>query len=298
MPFLLRTKNEAVGSREVRDEMQTLLDALYEGVYFVDVERHITRVNAAAQRITGHTAIELLGRPSSESILAPPEAMAAGADGDLETFVQHKKGMQLAITLRVAPLLNAHGEITGAIEIFQKRDAGHAAGQRAGEVPHTGHRDALTGLDDHCYTELRLHDELKRFKEHRQPFGVLLVEIDEFAARRGHYGHEAGQAITRVVASSLTENVSAFDFVGQWEGPRFLVVVDDIDEAEVHHSAERLRLAISSATVEWWGTAMPLSVSIGATGIRPGDAIDQVLQRVTANLALSKDQGGNRATCL
>ena len=288
MPFLQRTKNKTIGPREARDEMQTLLEALYEGVYFVDVERHITRVNAAAQRITGHTAIELLGRPSSDSILAPPEAMAAEADGDLETFVQHKKGMQVAITLRVAPLFSADGQIRGGIEIFQKRDAVHAAGQRAGEVPHTGHRDTLTGLDDHCYTELRLHDELKRFADHHQPFGVLLVEIDEFATKRSHYGHEAAQAITRAVASTLTENVSSFDFVGHWEGPRFLVVVDDIPDAEVQPYAERLQASICSGKVEWWGTAMPLSVSICATGIRPGDTIDRVLQRVTANVVRSK----------
>ena len=186
--------------------------------------------------------------------------------------------MQLAVTLRVAPLINANGQIYGAIEIFQKRDAVHAPGQR----------DTLTGRDDQCYAELRLHDELKRFEDHHQPFGVLLVEIDDFAKKRGHYGHEAGQAIVSAVASTLAKSVSSFDFVGRWEGPQFLVVIDDICEAEVGPSAERLRAALCSATVEWWGTAMPLSVSTGATGIRPGDTIDRVLQRVTTNLARSK----------
>jgi len=46
-----------------------MLDELYDGVYFVDTERRILYWNAAAERISGYSAAEVVGRRCSENIL-------------------------------------------------------------------------------------------------------------------------------------------------------------------------------------------------------------------------------------
>ena len=41
---------------------KSLLDNLYDGVYFVDRDRRITYWNKGAERITGYAAAEVLGK--------------------------------------------------------------------------------------------------------------------------------------------------------------------------------------------------------------------------------------------
>ena len=52
-----------------RDSYNRILDNLYEGLYFVDRERVIRYWNKAAERISGYTAAELVGKCCSDNIL-------------------------------------------------------------------------------------------------------------------------------------------------------------------------------------------------------------------------------------
>ncbi len=51
------------------DFHKTLLDNLYDGVYFVDRDRRITYWNKGAERITGYAAQEVEGKRCADSIL-------------------------------------------------------------------------------------------------------------------------------------------------------------------------------------------------------------------------------------
>lgn len=285
--------------QEARDAVDTVLGVVQEGVYLIGRDGRVSRWNQGAERITGYGRLEVLGRDLHDHVLMHCDAagkslcekdcplsmtLADGKTRSLEAFLQHKSGKRVAVGIRVAAIRDAVGNIAGAVECFEERDVVHPAAQRAGEVPHNGHRDPLTGLDDRAYTELRLHDELNRFKEHRVSFGVLLIEIDKFAELRGHYGHEAGEAVTRVVAGSITSAIRSFDFAGRWDKVRFLAIVDEIGQAELRPAMDRMRLTVNGSQLEWWGSPLPVSVSVGGALVEKGDTIDRLIARAEAAL--------------
>ena len=47
-----------------------LVDNLNDGLYIVDGDRIIQYWNKAAERISGHTAADLIGKPCSDNVLA------------------------------------------------------------------------------------------------------------------------------------------------------------------------------------------------------------------------------------
>ena len=47
----------------------TIINNLNDGVYFVDLDRRILFWNKAAERITGYSADEIMGRPCQDNIL-------------------------------------------------------------------------------------------------------------------------------------------------------------------------------------------------------------------------------------
>src|ERR1700690_4668242 len=46
-----------------------LVDNLNDGLYIVDRDRIIQYWNKAAERISGHTAVDLIGKPCSDNVL-------------------------------------------------------------------------------------------------------------------------------------------------------------------------------------------------------------------------------------
>jgi len=55
--------------REGRDFYKDIIDNLYNGVYFVDRDRVITYWNKGAERITGYTSQQVVGRSCRDNVL-------------------------------------------------------------------------------------------------------------------------------------------------------------------------------------------------------------------------------------
>ena len=86
----------------------------------------VTSWNAAAERIFGYTAAEMVGKPVS--VLAPPgredemprllARIKAGERIDhYETQRRHKDGRSIPISLSVSPIFDENGQLTGATKI-------------------------------------------------------------------------------------------------------------------------------------------------------------------------------------
>jgi len=99
-----------------------MLDELYDGVYFVNSERRILYWNAAAERLSGYTAAEVVGSLCFDNILDHTEAegchlchercpLAATMQSRKQlckrVFLKHKEGNRIAVEVRVSPVMDA-----------------------------------------------------------------------------------------------------------------------------------------------------------------------------------------------
>ncbi len=105
-----------------------ILDVLDQGVFTVDKSTAITSFNRAAERITGYSAAEVVGRRCSEifrtlmcetgcplrqSILTREPNKQKGI------YIQSRGGRYVPLSVATAPLLTQDGELLGGVEIFQ-----------------------------------------------------------------------------------------------------------------------------------------------------------------------------------
>ena len=124
---------------------------------------------------------------------------------------------------------------------------------------------------------------------------LLLIDIDFFKAYNDTYGHLAGDACLKRVASVLRSSAKGYeDFVARYGGEEFVVLLPDtgLDAATV--MGERLRGAIESEGLEHAGTpdgSTQVTVSVGVASAvaseetTPGDLIraaDTCLYRAKA----------------
>lgn len=125
----------------VRSGAFEILNSLVDGAYVTTPEREIAFWNQAAERITGWSKEEVLGKRCSDNILVhvdkdghalcPAEycplhrAMVTGmrSERPLLIFAKKRLGGRIAVEATVSPLFDESGRVIGGIEVFRDLDS-------------------------------------------------------------------------------------------------------------------------------------------------------------------------------
>ena len=94
-------------------------------------------------------------------------------------------------------------------------------------------RDGLTGICNRRNMDLRVDVAWAEAVRLAQPFGLLMLDIDNFKKYNDHYGHPAGDECLRAVAKALAEMIEASNrqglstdaLVARYGGEEFTVVL-------------------------------------------------------------------------
>ena len=158
--------------------------------------------------------------------------------------------------------------------------------------------DPLTGLANRRAFDQRLDEELSRAARHHLPLALLVLDIDHFKAYNDRYGHPAGDACLRQVATVLRECAARpTDLVARLGGEEFAVLLPHQGSAEAMQVAERCARAIEAAAIAHEGSplARHVTVSVGvAESARPATEAAALLAAADAALYRAKRQGRRR----
>lgn len=286
-----------------------LLDNLYDGLYFVDTQRRITYWNAAAEKLTGYSAAEVLGCCCHDNLLCHvnergenlctglcplAKTIADGRQREADVFLRHKDGHRVPVQVRVAPVRDAAGAITGAVELFSNNTYRHLMRQRIRDLQHLSLIDQLTNIPNRRATEMHLHSWLDEFRRYQVPMGVLFCDIDNFKSINDTCGHEAGDLVLKTAAKTVVNALRPFDVVGRWGGEEFVCLIRNVTGELLHDIAERIRVLVAQSRVVPDQKELTFTVSIGATMARQDDTPDTVVKRADALMYAAKKQGRNR----
>lgn len=109
-------------------EQELILDSVADGVFTVDEEFRITLFNKAAQKITGYTAEEAIGRHCHEVFRSSICGNACALNQSMKkrqavlncsAQIEQKAGRRIAISISAAPILDDEGNVIGGVETFR-----------------------------------------------------------------------------------------------------------------------------------------------------------------------------------
>jgi diguanylate cyclase (GGDEF)-like protein len=169
-----------------------------------------------------------------------------------------------------------------------------ANAQRYEAVLERANRDSLTGLANHGHFWSTLGLEFERADRHGRSISVALLDIDNFKRFNDTHGHLAGDGAICTVAKVLEGNSRAHDIVARYGGEEFAVILPETDADGASQFAEKMRMAVESASVEPEGEG-GLTVSIG---VASSDGQSRTAQELVAladdRLYCAKAAGRNR----
>lgn len=157
--------------------------------------------------------------------------------------------------------------------------------------------DKLTGLlNRHAFSVL-VAKLLAAYRRKPRPVTVLLADVDHFKSINDRYGHHVGDQVLTVVADLLRSGLREADFAFRWGGEEFLLVLQDCSWEKGQVVAEKLRLAIESATPIPSSPEVKVTISIGISQFDGIETPEHTVDRADTALYAAKAAGRNQV-CL
>lgn len=291
---------------------KTLMDNLYDGVYFVDRDRHITYWNKGAERITGYPKTKVVGTFCHDNLLnhvtengkhlcqdgCPLLAtMQDGRPREAEVYLHHADGYRLPVLMRTSPIRDESNNIIGAVEVFSNNKSLFKMRRKVDQLEQAILVDPLTGVGNRAYAELKIKPALDEYKLQALPFALLFLDIDHFKSVNDVYGHNVGDMVLKNMANTLKYNLRGSDICGRWGGEEFIVVVFEVDQAVLESVADKLRSLVETSAISIGGQDLYVTVSIGATLVTKDDTLETLVHRADLLMYKSKAEGRNRISC-
>lgn len=277
------------------DALQALLDALPDGLLLLDEAGTVLEAGAACCRMLGLPREALLGSDIAER-LAPGDRDAALAalaaarragSGGVDTRLERGDGTPLAVEITLA------GSADFPRLLFASLRDGSARRDAAQRQEFLASHDELTGLPNRRALLGQVERTLSVAR--RQCFGVALccLDLDAFARVNERCGVEAGDALLRRVAQTLSAALRDTDIAAHLGGDEFaLLMVGLRDAAQLEQSVRRVLDGISHLAPEVLDE--PLTASAGMTLFPDDDAAPEILLRNAQQaLYLAKQGGGD-----
>ncbi|MBQ9625194.1 MAG: diguanylate cyclase, partial [Clostridia bacterium] len=207
------------------DIYMSIINNMQDGAYFVDKERKILFWNRAAEKITGYSADEIVGKDCPNSGLNHIDdegrplctvgcpLFATNIDGKQRkerVFVRHKDGYRIPLQVNIFPI-KKDNEIIGSIELFTQDSPTKYEDDLIERLSGIAMHDDLTGLPNRRYLESFLDYKLAQFERFGKNFAVMFADIDNFSQVNNTYGHDAGDMVLVNIAQSLKLNMRKDD---------------------------------------------------------------------------------------
>jgi diguanylate cyclase (GGDEF)-like protein/PAS domain S-box-containing protein len=288
--------------------LDSVLDVVFDGAYFVDTQRRILKWNAGASSLTGFSDRDVLGHYCYDNILMHVDGCGAelckcecplqktlddGQSRQAAVYLRHKHGYRVPVSVRIVPIAGPNGKVVGALETFRVTDEPDYWKARTAELEGMAFIDQLTSIPNRRFLETQLDRLLHEFQYIHEPFILGMLDLDHFRHANDKHGHQIGDCVLRLVGQTLLNCVRGTDIVGRWGGDEFVVLLPRTNLTKARQILERARLMVADSATPIEGGTLKTSVSIGAVIVTREDDRVSLLQKADRQLYLAKQQGRN-----
>jgi len=155
--------------------------------------------------------------------------------------------------------------------------------------------DPLTGVFNKGEILTILEKLLANYLRYKkEPFSVMMFDIDHFKRINDTYGHLAGDFILKEFVKIIKNIIRESDILGRFGGEEFVLLLPNTKISGALRLAGRIKDAVENHIFKYGNTDIKITTSIGITSVSPSDSVESLLERVDEALYDAKRKGRNR----
>jgi diguanylate cyclase (GGDEF)-like protein/PAS domain S-box-containing protein len=312
--------SESKATQERYAHLAEFTDSVFQNAPFsivaTDPNGRITAMNVAAEKLTGYSREELVGKapltvlhderellgkalgidPAATLEQCGFRALTAGVTmGEMEeqewTLIR-RDGMRTPINLAMRAVTTDTGQVSGfvsiAFDITERR-------QMLDYVTHLASHDQLTGLAGRALLQDKTVQAVELARRYGTKVAVFVIDLDHFKRLNDSLGHASGDQLLIEATRRLRRSVRSTDVVARVGGDEFVVVMPDITTVEDVEQCAANLVARLSPEISIEEHLVQLTASVGVC-IFPDFAADakHLLKRADSAMYVAKENGRNQ----
>ena len=271
-----------------------------EAIMISDASGVIISANRAFTRVTGYEPEEVIGRTTDllssgrhdrEFFRALWRSIREVGYWNGEIWNRRRDGDIFPMWLSVSAVRDERGITTHLVGIFSDISERKSA---EAKIAFLAHHDTLTDLPNRLLLRDRMQQAIAHAERSGSRVALLFVDLDRFKAVNDSFGHPAGDALLRDTARRLEDCVRDSDTVSRHGGDEFLVVLTDLQDAEVPARVAAKAMEALAQPFRIDGHEVTLSASVGiAVFPDDGAGFDELLKKADIAMYHAKESGRN-----
>ena len=257
-----------------------LFECFFDGFCVVDRKNRLVAFNESFVELSGRSYRNLCKkdcfcdalhfndcptRCPAEIIMSSGQALRIAS-----TSAQANDKLVKEVMIGGVPILSpANGEVLGAFLLFRDITGEVSLLKNYDIVQRQAVIDGMTSVQNKSSIERSVLLTSKLFLREKFTLSLMIFDLDFFKKINDTYGHAAGDLVLKKFARRLVSHFRETDFVGRFGGEEFLVVLPRCDAEGMKKLADRLLIAMTSDVVEWQGSRIQVTTSIGGTSTSP-----------------------------
>ena len=290
-----------------KQQAQITLESIGEGVITADTDGVIDYLNGAAEKLTGMTRENAIGKRMTNLMtlvdendrkdLGDPVARCLSERrqvglGRRALMISADGSRELSVELTASPIIGTGDTVAGAVVIMHDVTEVRGLTRR---ISYQAAHDALTGLINRMEFERQLADALESGRGDSVNSVLCYMDLDRFKAVNDTCGHLAGDNMLREIAKLIRDQVRDSDFVARLGGDEFgmLLVRCPLDKSR--QIADDVCNAIRDYRFVWQDRIFTVGISIGLVEVaRETGTLKDLLSAADSACYVAKQQGRGR----
>ena len=221
----------------------------------------------------------------------PPSAVVIASEPTRVLAIPHDTIWSLVESSH-AVALNLLSILAGRMR-HDQRELVTSQNKRA-QFEHQAYVDALTGVHNRHWMNDAFPRAIHRCTFSKQPFAIMVIDIDHFKRVNDTYGHLVGDTALKAVAQCMMKNFRPNDLLARYGGEEFAVLLPDTILEDAIIVAERMRSKIADEEIQRDDISFHITISIGVTRTQHEEKLETLIDEADQALYRAKELGRNR----
>ncbi len=154
--------------------------------------------------------------------------------------------------------------------------------------------DPLTKVLNRAAYNMRIGQMVQEYKRYKEEWALLTLDIDHFKKFNDEFGHQLGDNVLKLVASTVKNCIRVSDRVFRYGGEEFVVLLGRINSEIATHLAEKICQAVERNFFVHGDQKLKVTVSIGGAIIDADDDELSIFERADKAMYQAKNNGRNQ----
>jgi len=154
--------------------------------------------------------------------------------------------------------------------------------------------DPLTKLSNRRGALSLLQQEQVRLSRNKEPFSIILCDVDHFKKVNDQYGHNAGDTVLINIANIFIKNKREQDCIARWGGEEFLFILPQTIASDADIFAKKIQAILQNNVIPYENEKIKITTSMGIEQFNGTQTIDDIINSADNYLYQAKHAGRNQ----